>query len=216
MPSLSSLEATKTRLSVWLVGWWEARGSWEEGSAWLSVKNRISCLWHSCEWQKTPTRHTNLKGMIYKKNKNKPKKIIRDLLHRQSADERYLGAWLISGCGLYLGKLWDLNSSTDEIPGQFSSVGVPTEMKNAIVPMRRQALSSFSPSCRMWPVAAHPVTWRWGGARPPRWSRGTVADLQPSRRIYSRRPWGHARISTSSSCHIFISMDWLFSVSNDT
>lgn len=37
----------------------------------------------------------------------------------------YLGAWLMKGCGLYLGKLYDLNSSIDEIPGQLSSVGVP-------------------------------------------------------------------------------------------
>lgn len=31
------------------------------------------------------------------------------------------------GWALYLGNLWDLNSSMEDIPGQWSSVGVPAE-----------------------------------------------------------------------------------------
>lgn len=37
----------------------------------------------------------------------------------------HLGAWLMRGWALYLGNLWDLNSSMEDIPGQLSSVGVP-------------------------------------------------------------------------------------------
>lgn len=41
---------------------------------------------------------------------------------------------------------------------------------------------------------AHPVAWRWGGARLQRWSRGTEADLQPSHRIYIQHPWRHTNM----------------------
>lgn len=34
---------------------------------------------------------------------------------------------MMRGWALYLGNLWDLNSSMEDIPGQLSSVGVPAE-----------------------------------------------------------------------------------------
>lgn len=44
----------------------------------------------------------------------------------------HLGAWLMRGWALYLGNLWDLNSSMEDIPGQLSSVGVPAEGRGGI------------------------------------------------------------------------------------
>lgn len=88
----------KRELSVCL--WQGLMGSQrlKRGRKWMAVcENRISCLWHSCEHtcEQTPTRHC-----LYKSREDE-----NEDLSCQRGRQRYLGAWLISGCGLYLGKL---------------------------------------------------------------------------------------------------------------
>lgn len=54
-------------------------------------------------------------------------------------------------------------------------------------------------------AAPHPETWKWGGARPPPWSRGTAADLQPSHRKYTQHPWRNKQLWVNN---IYLQWKW--------
>lgn len=101
----------------------------------------------------------------------------------------------------------------EEIPGQFSSVGVPEVTESqplsytvfCLVKVIRYIITCREASTLLWWTGlagvTHQVTWRWGGARPPRWSRGTAADLQPSHRIYNQHPCRHTHTRIEQQIH---------------
>lgn len=73
----------------------------KRGRKWMAVcENRISCLWHSREHtcEQRPTCLFTQTPYKCKEDENEHRSCRR-------GGQPYLGAWLISGCGLYLGKL---------------------------------------------------------------------------------------------------------------